>query len=104
MGPAGREGRQRADFMIRTFILRIVVPVIILMIVRSVLRSIFATFQSTQADRKPESRTEVPAGGELKKDPVCGTYVAATAGITHQIKGQTVYFCSKECRDKYRAA
>jgi len=40
----------------------------------------------------------------LKKDPVCGTYVAAGTGITRQIQGQTVYFCSAECRDKYRAA
>jgi len=90
--------------MIRNFILKLIVPLIIFLVVRYVLRNVFGAFQSNQADGKPQVRTEVPAGGELKKDPVCGTYVAATAGITHQIKGQTVYFCSKECRDKYRAA
>ena len=90
--------------MIRNFILKIVVPLIIFMVVRYVLRNVFGTFQSNQADNKPQVRADAPAGGELKKDPVCGTYVAASAGLTHQIKGQTVYFCSKECRDKYRAA
>ena len=90
--------------MIRNFILKVIVPLIIFLVVRYLLRTVFASFQSTEPGNKPQVRTDAPAGGELKKDPVCGTYVAATAGISHQIKGQTVYFCSKECRDKYRAA
>jgi YHS domain-containing protein len=88
--------------MIRYFLLRIVLPLALFLLVRSVLRSLFATARSTAAT--PEVPTEVPAAGELKRDPVCGTYVAMTAGITHSAKGQTYYFCSKECRDKYRAA
>lgn len=47
-------------------------------------------------------RPDVPVTGELKKDPVCGTFVASTT--PHQIAagGQRVYFCSAECREKYR--
>ncbi|MGA2134874.1 MAG: hypothetical protein ABSH50_21520 [Bryobacteraceae bacterium] len=46
----------------------------------------------------------VSQGGELKKDPVCGTYVSAEVAVTQKASGQTVYFCSAACRDKYRAA
>jgi YHS domain-containing protein len=46
----------------------------------------------------------VSPGGELKKDPVCGTYVSADTSVTKRINGQTVHFCSPACRDKYRAA
>lgn len=88
--------------MIRYFLLRVVLPLLLFLVVRSLLRSIFGSFQ--QSGSKPEMRTEVPPGGELKRDPVCGTYVATTTGLTHQSKGETHYFCSKECRDKYRAA
>ena len=41
-------------------------------------------------------------GGELKKDPVCGTYVSPDASVTKRIDGQMIYFCSTACRDKYR--
>jgi YHS domain-containing protein len=42
-----------------------------------------------------------PAGGELRKDPVCGVYVAESAAVKLSVKGETLYFCSPACRDKY---
>jgi YHS domain-containing protein len=54
-----------------------------------------------QAETGPR-RPEVPMGGELKRDPVCGTYVpAATAVKKPGPGGEVVYFCSTECRDRY---
>ncbi len=50
-----------------------------------------------------QKRTEVPVGGELKKDPVCGTFVPASTTNKLTVGGETVYFCSPECRNKYRA-
>jgi YHS domain-containing protein len=47
---------------------------------------------------------QVPLTGELKKDPVCGTYIAAASSIKENVGGQTVHFCSSECRDKYVAS
>ena len=56
----------------------------------------------------PQNRaSEVPpvtAVGELKKDPVCGTYVSTGASVTRSVNGQVLHFCSQECRDKYRVA
>jgi YHS domain-containing protein len=44
----------------------------------------------------------VPMGGELKKDPVCGTYVSTSTAVTkNAAKGEIVYFCSTTCRDKF---
>lgn len=47
---------------------------------------------------------QVPLTGELKKDPACGTYIAAATSIQEKVGGQTFYFCSKQCRDKYVAS
>jgi YHS domain-containing protein len=44
-----------------------------------------------------------PAGGELKRDPVCGTYVPVLTSISANIQGEVLYFCSTECRDRYKA-
>ena len=41
-------------------------------------------------------------GGELKKDPVCGTFVAVSSSIKTTVKGEVVHFCSTACRDKYQ--
>ncbi len=43
------------------------------------------------------------AAGELKKDPVCGTYVAAATSVKLTVDGSVVHFCSESCRDKYKA-
>lgn len=43
-----------------------------------------------------------PVTGELKQDPVCGTYVATTTDFRKSVDGRTVYFCSAACREKYR--
>ena len=38
------------------------------------------------------------------KDPVCGMEVnASTAAAASQHQGQTIYFCSKECKEKFDA-
>ena len=47
---------------------------------------------------------KVPLSGDLKKDPACGTYIAAATSIHETVGGETFYFCSKQCRDKYVAS
>ena len=94
--------------MFRYFILEILVPILIFTLLRSILRSLFQTRRTVvrpmgQAGA-PRSQPSVVTGGELKKDPVCGTYVSTGASVTRKVDGQLVHFCSAECRDKYRAA
>ena len=37
----------------------------------------------------------------LKKDPVCGTFVAPSTAVQKEKDGQTYFFCSPTCRDKF---
>ena len=41
---------------------------------------------------------------KLVRDPVCGTYVAPARPLSLTAGGTTHYFCSEECRARYRAA
>jgi YHS domain-containing protein len=82
----------------------VVVPLLVLWLVRNILRSLFGGSSSPVAARPAKPVPTVSPGGELKKDPVCGTYVSADTSVTKRIDGQTVYFCSPACRDKYRKA
>jgi YHS domain-containing protein len=48
-----------------------------------------------------QSRPTSSSGGDLHKDPVCGTYVAEGAALKRQLQGQTFYYCSKACYEKH---
>ena len=41
---------------------------------------------------------------KLVRDPVCGTFVAPNPSLSLTTGRTTHYFCSEECRAKYRAA
>jgi len=48
---------------------------------------------------------EVPLEARpLYRDPVCGTFVSAEVSYPSVQAGQSLHFCSAECRDRYRAA
>jgi YHS domain-containing protein len=89
--------------MLRFFIIRFVLPLILFLIVRSVLKSLWTQAKSP-APRPQDDPSDFRAGGELKQDPVCGTYVAVNASVTKVVNGKPVHFCSTACRDKYRVA
>ncbi len=40
--------------------------------------------------------------GELVKDPVCGTYLPKEEALSVKAGGETHYFCSLSCRDKFK--
>jgi YHS domain-containing protein len=80
-------------------LLKYLLLLVVFVFVRAFLRTLFAG-----ARQAGERRPSVPEAGELKKDPVCGTYVSASASITEKVNGHLVHFCSEECRKKYRVA
>jgi len=67
------------------------------LMVRSLIRSVITGFRGVSS---PARRPEVVTGGELKRDPVCGTYVSMATSLTAKVDGETQYFCSPECREK----
>ncbi|MEP7354406.1 MAG: YHS domain-containing protein [Acidobacteriota bacterium] len=66
---------------------------------------IFGNF--TVGPKKPNYPPPGPRPSEtgqpeaLKKDPVCGTFVAPSTALHKRKDGQIYYFCSPECRDKF---
>jgi YHS domain-containing protein len=89
--------------MLRFLIVEVVVPILIFLFLRSVFRHLMGS-RSRPSPAPEPPREHVVAGGELKKDPVCGTYVSAALSVTRKVDGEVIHFCSKECRDKYHAA
>ncbi len=43
-----------------------------------------------------------PVPEALKKDPVCGTFVAPSTALHKTVHGETYYFCSPECQNKFK--
>ena len=85
-------------------LLYLIAGVIILSLLRSVLEFIGKAFTSatsaSPADpRRPSGQTSQPQ--TLKKDPVCGTFVSSATSMQKSKGGETYYFCSAECRDKF---
>lgn len=86
--------------MFRTLLEEFVVPLILFLLFRSLLRGWIGASRRTPAPpRRPAD--PMTAATELKKDPVCGTYVSAASAFTRTVNGQTIAFCSKECRDRF---
>jgi YHS domain-containing protein len=53
--------------------------------------------------RGPDGRTAAPPAVRMVRDPVCGTFVVPDQAIAISDGRTQVYFCSADCRDKYRA-
>ena len=49
----------------------------------------------------PPSAQNSHLGGDLHRDPVCGTFVAESTPYQRTLGGRTVYFCSEACREKH---
>ena len=88
----------------------LLVTVVVVTVVRSIIGIVLKGFAEamksgdTAPGAAPRPSNQIPLSGELKKDPVCGTYIAAATSIQEKVGGQTVHFCSRECRDKYVAS
>ena len=50
---------------------------------------------------KAKRRATVGQIEEMKKDPVCGTYVPESQALTAKIDKQTYFFCSETCKKKF---
>jgi len=92
------------DPMLRYFIVDILLPLLVFALLRSFFRSLFPGRRDVSRQAPPPPQPDVVAGGELKKDPVCGTFVAVASSIKRTVDGKVIHFCSTACRDKYLVA
>jgi YHS domain-containing protein len=89
-------------------LLEAVVAVLVITVLRSVLGIILKGFSdlfhsSGSAEQTKQNRTAPrPIAEELKRDPVCGTFIAPSGSVQKTLGGEIYYFCSVVCRDKFR--
>ncbi len=79
--------------------------ILILFIIRMIV--MFFRGRAAAARRRPApqpARTPDRIGGDLVRDPQCGTYVPRVNAIGALVAGKMEYFCSAACRDKALAA
>lgn len=87
-------------------VLVLLVSILLISLLRTIIGAVMRGFTGMlKGSPAPEKARgpEVPAAGELKKDPVCGTYVSTATSFKTAAPGGTVYFCSAECRGRYGA-
>jgi YHS domain-containing protein len=66
---------------------------------------LFAKVVNPQARPSQQNQaSRAPMGGELKQDPVCGTFVPTATSVKQTVNGELVHFCSVACRDKFKVA
>jgi uncharacterized protein len=90
--------------MMRYFLIRFILPLIAFLVIRYLVKTMWGTYKTSVPAANQGGDESVRMGGDLMKDPVCGTYVAANAAVTKIVNGRSLHFCSAACRDKYRAA
>jgi uncharacterized protein len=78
----------------------------ILLLLRMILRGLFGSRRSPARpqgtpgpDGRPRAQERI--GGELVRDPNCGTYIPKARALVVGSGEAAHYFCSTECRDEY---
>ena len=87
----------------------LLITVFLITIVRGVIGIILKGFSDLFRPNAPAAPArgparDLPLTGELKRDPVCGTFTPAATSIHEKVGGEIFYFCSTQCRDKYVAS
>ena len=77
----------------------LLIAILVLLIARAFWRVVDGILDAAGGRRE----TRVPPV-KLVRDPVCGTFVAPKPELSLTTGRTTHYFCSEECRSKYRAA
>lgn len=78
----------------------LLLAILVLLIARTFWRVVDGIMAGTRERRRGAG----PSPMKLVRDPVCGIYVAPNTAMSLTDGGTTHYFCSPECRAKYRAA
>ncbi|MGI8991962.1 MAG: hypothetical protein ACR2I2_20590 [Bryobacteraceae bacterium] len=63
-----------------------------------------AQFPEPRAPERSGFAGSPAAGRELRKDPVCGTFIPIDSSLNKTVNGEVIYFCSVDCRERFKAA
>ena len=90
--------------MIARLLLYPLLAVLLITLLRYFIGAIGKAFSEFVAPRTRETTGRAQLAEELKKDPVCGTYVPVTSSVKKTVGGEVIHFCSAACRDRYNTA
>jgi len=83
------------------FIVRILRIVLIGIVIFFLYRLLFKGNLFGFLRRSKKSTSSKPLE-EMKKDPICGTFIPQSQALEYKSEDQIHYFCSEECRNKYQ--
>jgi uncharacterized protein len=72
--------------------------ILLLVVVRALWRLLRGVFEGAGYG---EIGSNAPQAVKLVRDPICGVYVAPGKALVARAAGETAYFCSERCRDKW---
>lgn len=76
-------------------IIRLVIYLVLIYFAVRLIKGILAPFQVKQKETGNESE-------EMVKDPACGVYIPKKDAIGKKVKGERLFFCSRECYIKFK--
>jgi len=80
-------------------VIRFIFIALLVYLLYRLIRGIFIAAPKQQARRDPASGPAIV--DEMVIDPVCRVYIPRREALTARVAGETVYFCSRECMNKY---
>jgi uncharacterized protein len=76
--------------------LRLIIGAIVLYLLYKLIRG----WKSIKGSSKPDLKA---VGEDLVEDLFCHTYVPVSHAVKAVIEGKTLYFCSQQCLEQYKA-
>lgn len=80
--------------------LRLIVAIVIVYLVYRLAKLFFLPSGKRQ-EHFPGEPTPIE-GEDMVKDPYCNTYIPMSNAYKASVNGETCYFCSQECLEKYK--
>ena len=80
---------------------RILIFILLITAAYIVLKVLQGIFHSMKSKMGPGTRSI--EGGEMVQDPACGIYIPRVKAIEGRVKGESHFFCSPQCLEKYRS-
>ena len=79
--------------------MRFIIFALLVYLLYRLIKGIFIAAPKQQGKRDPASGPAIV--DEMVIDPVCRVYIPRREALTARVAGETVYFCSRECMNKY---
>jgi YHS domain-containing protein len=81
---------------------RLIFYAVLIILLTRALNRLWGGIREGMGMRRPGGPQVPQRGVQMVRDPVCGMFVVPSSALRLGDGGSSVYFCSPECRDKYR--